>query len=224
MKLDIQLLLKNISKFIYPPFCRNCKVFLDGGSIFCSDCESKIKTISSLSIPVTAQKELKVFAISAYRDPLRSLILAKKYSDVLASKQLAQIMLERTIISHLPIDFIVPIPLHWSRYASRGYNQSFVMAKTIGKKLNIPVIRLLKRNKRTIFQSRLSFAKRQLNVKGAFDISFMYKNKDLSFLKDKNILLVDDLCTTSATLRNSSKIIFELKPKSINAVVACRVI
>ena len=165
-------MLKKLTTLFYPSFCRSCNILIPQDYIFCSNCDGKIKPIVSSFLQITPQKSLKVFAISDYKDPLRSLVLKKSFSEILASKQLAQIILQKTIIKKLDIDFIVPIPLHWSRYAWRGYNQSHVMAKVLGKELQKPVLNILRRTKRTVFQSTLNVEKRKENVKGVFDISF----------------------------------------------------
>ncbi|MCK4650848.1 ComF family protein [Candidatus Babeliales bacterium] len=213
-----------IFNFFYPSFCRYCNVLIEQDSIFCLNCFSKINPVATTFLPITKKKSLKVYSACEYKDPLRSLILKKTFSDILASKQLAKIILQKTILKKLDIDFIVPIPLHISRYAFRGYNQASVIAKVLGKELEIPYINLLRRKKRTIFQSKLSVSKRQSNLKDAFDIAFRYKIFNTDFIKNKNIMLVDDLCTTGATLKNAGRVLFNLKPKSICAVVACRVV
>jgi len=216
--------LKKLTTLLYPSFCRFCNILIPQDFIFCNSCNGKIKPIVSSFLQITPQKSLKVFAACDYKDPLRSLILKKKFAEILASKQLAQIILQKTVIKNLDIDCLIPIPLHWSRYARRGYNQSYVMAKTLSKELNKPVLNVLRRAKRTVFQSTLSVEQRKENVKDVFDIGFRYKFNNLDFLKNKNILLVDDLCTTGATLKNAARVLINFKPKSMNAVVACRVV
>ena len=213
-----------IFQLFYPSFCRSCNVLVLQRSVFCDDCLQKVKPVVSVYLPITPKKPLKLFAISAYKNPIRPLILKKSYSDILASKQLAQLIFDMTPIKDLNFDYIVHIPLHWTRYAKRGYNQSAVMAKVLSKKLKIPHLNVLKRKKRTIFQSKLSFEKRQENLKDAFSVRFRYKQEGGKFLKDKKILLVDDLCTTGATLKNAARILLKFEPQSISAVVACRVI
>jgi ComF family protein len=211
-------------RLLYPSFCRSCNKLIEQNAVFCCECDKKIKPIVSVFLPITSKHSLKVFAVSDYKNPLRSLILKKSFSDMLACKQLAKLILQKTPIKDLDIDYIVSIPLHWTRYAKRGFNQSHVMSSVLGKGMNVPTLKLLRRKKRTVFQSKLSSDERQINVKGVFDLSFRYKSKDLSFLKDKNILLVDDLCTTGATLKNAARVLLKFKPKSISAAVACRVV
>lgn len=213
-------LINKTLNFFYPTTCRYCNKLIQQDSIFCMSCQQKIVPVVSIFIPVTNSKSIKLFAVSDYQEPLRSLILKKTFSDILASKQLAKLILQYCPIKNLEIDYIVPVPLHWTRYAKRGYNQSYEMAKILSKSLNIPLLNILKRNKKTLFQSSLSFDKRQENLKNAFIIKSKYKD----LIKDKNILFVDDLCTTGATLKNCARALLEYKPKSFNAVVACRVV
>lgn len=220
------MILKNIFKLFYPTFCQSCKKLIEQDFIFCYDCSKKIKPLVSVFAKITDTKSIKVFAASEYKEPLRSLVLKKSYSDSLASKQLARLILQHTPIKDLEIDYIIPIALHWTRYAKRGYNQSYVMAKVLSKSLNVPVLDLLKRKRRTTFQSKLSSAQRQENVKNVFGLKLRYRNKALlkERLKDKNVLFVDDLYTTGATLKNSAKVIKNFGIKSFYAVVPCRVV
>ncbi|MFC1894467.1 ComF family protein [Candidatus Dependentiae bacterium] len=217
-------MLNYLATLFYPKFCRFCNVLISQDSIFCLNCYSTIKPIVSRYLQVTPKKSMKVFAVSDYKDPLRRLVLKKAYSEILASKQLAQILLEKTVIKNLDFDFIVPIPLHWTRYSRRGYNQANVMGMVLSKKLQKPVLNLLRRNRKTVFQAKLSNEKRHQNVKDVFDISFRYKFNDLSFLQNKNILLIDDLCTTGATLKSAARVLINFKPKTINSIVVCRVV
>jgi predicted amidophosphoribosyltransferase len=99
------------------------------------------------------------------------------------------------------------------------------MAKVLGKKLDIPVVRLLKRKKRTKFQLKLTKSSRQENVKNAFCICKKSRDNLSEIIQDKNIIIIDDLCTTGATLKNMSITLLKKggqAPRSISALVACR--
>ena len=214
-----------VSNFFYPAFCKSCSSLIEQDFIFCLECNSKIQPIVSSFLSLTPTKKMKIFAVSAYKEPLKKIILEKSYSgNMLASKQLGQIIYKKTVIKNLDIDLLIPVPLHWTRFAKRGYNQAYVIAKELGLKLNVPVLDVLKRKKRTVYQASVSFAGRQKNVENAFCLKPEYESEIVKLLKDKNILFVDDLCTTGATLKNSARFLLKFKPKSINAVVACRVI
>lgn len=232
VKVEKNLLLLFLRKFynffldiIYPNFCRSCFIQIKSNEIFCNTCLSTIKPVASLDLNLTLAKKITVFAVSPYRNPLKKLILDKFYSQSeLSSKQLAWLIYQKTIVKNLKIDFLVPIPLHWTRYAKRGYNQSYIIAKELSKLLGVSLLNVLKRNRKTLYQSTLSFDDRQKNLKDVFGIKYRYKKRIKYLLKNKNIMIVDDLLTTGATLKNSSKLLFKFNPNSINAVVACRVI
>lgn len=93
------------------------------------------------------------------------------------------------------IDLLVPVPLHWIRRLSRGYNQSELLCRGIGQILERPVnIRALVRHRHTDKQSQQAASDREKNVKDAFSL------RHPDDLRGKHILLVDDVLTTGATL------------------------
>ena len=208
--------LKNI---ISPPHCSSCKKFLHERSVFCFECEKKLKPIVSHTLDITPSKSIKVFSVSRYVDPIKALILSKRYGNYVSCVQLAQLILEKTFLKEQEFDYLVPIPLHWTRYARRGFNQAEVIARTIGKETGIPVINLLKRVKMTSYQSKLSSTDRYSNVKKAFKL-----NVEKDQYIGKRLLLIDDLMTTGATLKAAAKTLLPLKPVLLQAVVAARVV
>lgn len=208
--------------FIYPNFCFYCKDFLQDKSVFCQSCKDKIRPVVTTNLEVTNKYKVKIFAISEYKYPIKSLVLAKGGSDIVASRKLGELAWEMTYIKNVDFDFIVPIPLHWKRYAERGFNQAQEMANAISKKSGKPVVNLLKRVKSTQRQSELSPSGRALNVHDAFVL-----NLDQELKKNyecKKFLIVDDLLTTGSTVKFATKVLIGLKPDSFTAIVACRVI
>jgi len=206
---------------IAPPYCMACKRFLSKRDVFCSECVRLIKPIVSHDLKVTDSLTVKVFAVGTYTDPLRFLILAKSWSNSVASRQLGQLVWEMTYIKNVPFDVIVPIPLHWMRYSWRGYNQSEEMAKELSHRSGKPVYNFLKRVRYAPFQSAVSPEKRVENVKGVFELKDSKEAR--LYYKGKHILLVDDLLTTGATIRAAAKELNKLKPASITIIVAARV-
>lgn len=93
------------------------------------------------------------------------------------------------------IDLLVPVPLANKRKRQRGYNQSEMLARGISEKTHIPIVRnhLLRRHFKES-QTHLTRYERQENVADVFAV------KDADFFKQKHILLIDDICTTGATL------------------------
>ncbi len=101
-------------------------------------------------------------------------------------------------------DLLVPVPLHFYRENWRGFNQAEEIALAISGKMKVPVKRVLVRNKRTKQQSLLSNRKeREKNVKGVFEVDKEYK----SILRGKKILLVDDVFTSGADMRECTKVL-----------------
>lgn len=173
----------------------------------------------SHKIRLSKSYTMTIFAISDYHEPIRSLILAKSRSDITASKQLGKLILMHTPLQYIPIDCFIPIPLHWTRFAHRGYNQADEIAQILAHNTGKPVIHAIKRTKRTQFQSKLTHGNRLHNVRNAFIVT-----GDGSYFHNKHIVLVDDLMTTGATLQALAKMIIKYKPASISVAVACRVV
>lgn len=211
-------LYKYCKNLLIPPFCENCKKWLDEPSIFCKDCVNLIRPIISTKLSITSTISMPIFAISSYQEPLKSLILAKAHSQRLASKQLGSLIWDLTPLKTIHFDYIVSVPLHWTRYAYRGYNQAEVIASVLAQKSGKPLAHLLKRNRLTPFQSKLNVEQRSDNLHNAFDLMKI----DQELYKNKHILLVDDLMTTGATLKNAARKLLLLKPASILGVVSCR--
>ena len=198
---------------LFPAFCVYCRDFIPGRSTFCSKCFKMILPVPSTQFCFNGYT-IHISAVSAYKEPLKSLVLAKKYSNILAAKQLGKLV--REVITK-EFDYLVPIPLHWLRFARRGFNQTEVMAYAIAED---KVALLLKRKKRTAFQSTLSSDQRRENVKYAFVLDDIDVNK----YKNKNLMLVDDLFTTGSTVKAAIEALMKLEPASINVAVACRVV
>lgn len=209
-----------VADCVTPPMCAYCRLCMNERSVLCETCTAKIQPVVSMRLEITATKDMWVFAVSAYRDPLKTLILAKGYSDIVAARQLGQLMWDMTYIKNVPFDYIVAVPTHWSRFARRGFNQSLEMAKIIARESGKPLLQPLKRAKRTQFQSSLDKTMRAQNVHEAFE----WVSGDWGFLQDKKILIVDDLFTTGATMKEMARVLVRAKPASLVAVVACRVV
>jgi len=216
------MMLRTILHFLYPPQCFSCGVYVLPETVFCTVCVGTIKPIVSLMLPISAGNALTIHALSAYEPPIKELILKKFNRDIVASKQLGTLLVQKGVLHNLPIDVIIPVPLHWTRYAWRGYNQVHEMARVIGSILNKPVIPLLSRSQKTKFQARLSLEERQKNVQDAFTVSWWRQKNALYLLEGKHIVLIDDLCTTGATLKSCARVLLNYKPASITSVVACR--
>jgi len=219
------IFISHILEALYPSMCRHCSCLIARENVFCDSCQKTITPAVSLHLATGYGHTLKIYAIGTYQAPLKKMILKKFSYDIVASKQLAQLMLSYTPLDTMPVDMIIPVPLHWTRYATRGFNQSHEMAKVLSKTIGAPVCTKVKRTRKTAYQSTLERENRKKNVHGAFVLNTSLSLEDRKKLfAGKHILIVDDLCTTGATLVNIAKTITPYGPASVSAVVACRAV
>jgi ComF family protein len=134
-----------------------------------------------------------VYTFGSYQETLRKLIHLFKYSKVRPLARPLGALLARAIPREHRFDLIIPMPLHWRKRWSRGYNQSELLAKEIARCWGVPVAKVVRRVKATAPQAGLSNSKRRLNVRAAFQIR---KGSDIKGLR---VLLIDDVVTTGAT-------------------------
>lgn len=110
------------------------------------------------------------------------------------------------------IDLVVPIPLHHLKKAERGFNQSYYIAKGISTATGIPLnARAVKRVRFTQSQTTMTLKEREENIDGAFKVRKTEK------VKGKNILLVDDVMTTGATISECGRVLLEVGASRIYA-------
>lgn len=149
-------------------------------------------------------------AVGYLEGTLRTAIHRFKYSNLRPlATPLGQLMAQYLLYNQLPVDVVVPVPLHSQRLKERGYNQAALLAKGITETLDLPLLdNALLRVKSTVPQVGLGARQRRDNVKGAFHCA------DVD-LKEQRVLLIDDVCTTGATLEACS---LALRGSGVSAV------
>lgn len=135
-----------------------------------------------------------IIAAVVFAGPVREAIHSLKYGNGRAlAAPLAAFMVDAWRRAELSADCVVPVPLHASRQAERGYNQSALLARALAAASGLPVDeKLLARRKATRQQALLNAVERRANVKDAFLCQ--------AAAAGKRIVLVDDVCTTGSTL------------------------
>jgi ComF family protein len=133
------------------------------------------------------------YAFGSYEGKLRKLVHLFKYDRI---ETLAR-PLARLALTAFPreerFDFIVPMPLHWTRRWRRGFNQAELLAREIGRRTGLPVKKVVRRRRATPSQARLTNSQRRSNMAGAF------QTRSSADLRNRRVLLVDDVLTTGAT-------------------------
>lgn len=153
-----------------------------------------------------------------YKDELREKILDYKFNDnPYLYRMFLEIILKDYKICELikQCDYIIPVPMYKTNIKERGYNQTELISKGIAKKLNIiydkNILIKIKQNKR---QSTLDEQERKRNIKNVYKII----NEDK--INGKNILLLDDICTTGATINECYKMLKKYSDKVTILVLA----
>ena len=216
---------------IYPPLCASCGVLrpLDY-HIFCLDCLHELPETSFhlyQQNPFTDHfkgriqiKSGAAFLFFSRMGGTQRLLHQIKYNNqpeiitVIGrwyGKQLIQ-------VPHwADMQAIIPVPLHWKKFRKRGYNQSAVFGAGIGEALGIPCYDYALR--RVTHDKSLTGMKRLDRVE---TIGSSYKLVKPSLVRNKHIMLVDDVLTTGATLEACALTLLEAKAKSVSLItIAC---
>lgn len=200
--------------------CNKCNesLFESFNFSFCAKCAAILENPFIAECPECSNLEFsfdKIMVAGKYNSVLRELILKfKNHRKYFLSNFLSFILrqkLESFEFSHT-IDFFVPVPLHWTKEFTRGFNQSAILAEKIKSK-DQPVCTDLVRIKRTKPQFTLNYNERLKNIKGAFAIR---KGHPFS---GKNICLVDDIKTTGATLNECAAVLKNANANKVFALV-----
>ncbi len=114
---------------------------------------------------------------------------------------------------------VLPVPLHLTRLRWRGFNQSLILARAIGQRINTPVDPwLLSRTRPTPPQTPLSREERRANVRGAFGVNMP------ALAKGKRFLLVDDVYTSGATVEECARTLYQNGARSVDVFTLARVV
>ena len=242
--MNLAEVLRNVSDVIFPPQCLGCSTIFESvkNRIFCPACAENVHHISGSICSVCgitfadspAGNHLcgvclekrpwfsQARAVFSYEGVILNAIHQFKYKrDIASGEMMACFMAD---FSFPDIDFseyslIVPVPLHIKRLRERGFNQSLILARHLGEKKDIPVnFSLLRRHKFTATQTGSNKTERKQNIKGAFEVS------DSKIIASKNILLVDDVYTTGATVDECSKTLIKAGAQKVSVLTLARVL
>jgi ComF family protein len=215
----------NLLDFLFPKKCVGCGKF---GDYICFSCFTKLSTsvaprclicgknsFDGMTHPICIGKYTidGYFASLNYKGIVKKLLYQFKYQPYLTDLHttltdllhdaLIQDELFANILAKQPL--LIPIPLSKSKLRKRGYNQSEMLAKNLGKRLDLPVQNLLIRIKETKPQYGLKREDRIMNMEDAFSIA--YGISHIAYGKNRNVFLVDDVLTTGSTLLEAAKIL-----------------
>ena len=116
------------------------------------------------------------------------------------------------------VDFVIPVPLHWTRKWKRGYNQAEVIASAVAEAMGAPLkTDIIRRRKATKTQTKMSVEEKAANVSKAFSVNM---NSIQSLSSARHLLLIDDVFTTGSTLYACFAALRTAFPPSVRISVA----
>lgn len=195
------------------PCCQRCGLSLAAYQAFCGNCLQHPHLFTQLH------------AVADYQPPYPYLIKKFKYAKQLIYGELLGELLSKSLQQNISkqqlaeINYLLPIPLYKQKHRQRGFNQAQILASTLAKQLQIPLLlKAVERNKQTKAQEGLSLQKRKKNLKDAFSITCKQQNK----LSGSYIVLIDDVVTTGATVNSLCSVLFQAGVKRIDVWCICR--
>ena len=223
--------------FLYPAQCKVCEELLglESAPYICNSCWTDIEFIEPpwceiCGIPnaenlcevcaTNPPRYGKLRTIAIYEKSIQHAIHLFKFEKRISlCKPLSQLIVDciPEDINIIDYDYIIPVPIHKRRLRERGFNQSTMLLKGISKVVNLSVLDdVLIKQKNTSPQSSLDREARQTNIKGAF------KLQDADKIRDKHILVFDDVFTTGATIREVVNVLWNADPREIDVLTLAR--
>lgn len=228
-------------RFIFPALCPLCSAEVNTSGL-CSSCWTQVQLISAnactqCGIPFAHDQILArcgnclreppefdaATAAMVYNDTSRQLVLALKYGDRQdIAPVLARMMRAKTLPFIIDADLVMPLPLHPTRFFSRRFNQSAELCRHL---LNGTPHKhkfcsdLLLRSKKTPSQGRKTRQQRHDMMRGAFEVPAPNRAQ----IKDKHIVLIDDVLTTGASLSSAARALKKAGANKVSVSVAARV-
>lgn len=225
-----------ILNILYPPRCPVCHNILRGKDTVCEPCRKKLRYVQEPKCKKCGKEmekqELeycsdcrrfshafdKGAAVFLYDETMRESISMfkyhnrREYADFYAKEMYEHC---QWFLKNCAPEVILPVPVHKEKKRKRGFNQSELVAKKLGKLLKVPVdTGYLLRTEKTTPQKELTRQQRKQNLKKAFALSDEGENYE-------RVLIVDDIYTTGATIDAISEILRENQTKIIFFLTIC---
>lgn len=222
----------SLLNFVFPPVCGACK---KAGSLLCDSCHAQLQWVPAplcdrCGRPVAKATECcavcrerplplqQIRAAVLFADPVTKLIHNLKYNGAFGlAKPLAQLMGQAWPEWHMPVDLVLPIPLHAERERKRGYNQSALLARAFSQAVELPYAEhALQRTRFTTPQVGLTAVERLVNVQDAFSAD--------GCVQGRHVLLIDDVCTTGATMAAAANALFTAGARAVSGYCVARAV
>jgi ComF family protein len=206
-----------LGELVGPSGCVACDVRQRG--LFCSACVAAVEK--------KVVEKRGVISIFEYGGAIASAIRRFKYggrSELGArlGRAMAESVVETLDVAR-GVDLVLPVPLHPIRLVERGYNQSLLLARPVARILKLPLLaHALLRVRHTPRQVTLDRIERLANLYDAFEFGVRPNGLGVRDIRDARILLIDDVCTTGATIDGCARALIEAGARTVQALVLAR--
>lgn len=190
-----------------PPHCERCAEPLTPGRSHCRECSTRLYACA------------RVRAAFLYKGPAVSIVHAFKYRGRRSAARSAGLWMAAALPRFSELhgaELLVPMPLHPSRRRERGYNQALLIAESLSAASGIPLDESLARTRRTDPLWALGRSERQQSLSGAFLCTRP------GMVRGRKVLLVDDVCTTGASLESCAEALLSAGAASVDGLVFAR--
>lgn len=188
--------------FVGEHICLYCGMPLKDESDYCNRCQYSRQEFSKNRAPLV------------YDGDVKRLIYAFKFNQKkYIAETLGALMADEYLKRSMDADIIVFVPMTKEEEKKRGYNQSELLANEVGKRLNMPVLPALVKIRSTSAQKELKGKDRATNLEGAFACVF-------DQVKNRRILLIDDIFTTGATANECTKTLLKAKARDVSVLTS----
>jgi len=224
---------------LWPSRCPGCGAAAGAETLLCPECinalagsltEHRCPKCGSLRNPVLRMRGRcqlcrrdplafdRAVAGGDWTPPMSTLICALKFNGRKhVARPIARFMSAAAVREGVGPDAVVPVPLHWTARVKRRFNQAELLAAFVASRLKRPLVKALKRVRRTPSQRNYSRTGRFENVRGAFA-----PNRRARSLAKRSVLLVDDVMTTGATASECARTLKRAGVREVVVLVAAR--
>ncbi len=207
--------------FLFPQTCGVCGAGTECENGVCASCTERISSLAA-GHPVPSRRDIphvrSATVLLPYTDEIRTLIHSLKYHGVRDAGIFIGGLLAHKVLAEKgrsPDMLLVPVPLHPRKLSERGYNQSERIAHGMSLSGGFPVLeQAVERAKYTGSQTGLDAVRRSRNVSGVFRVT------DGEAVRGRDVIIVDDVLTTGATISECAAELQRAGARSIHAAVA----
>ena len=202
--MNIEKILNSFLNLLYPNVCCFCDKICD--DYICPKCKIKLNKIAKFKTNKYNNKYFrKHIYLFKYEGIIKDTLIKYKFREKnYKYKGFVNFLLKNKKICEIlkSYDIIIPVPIHHKRMKKRGYNQSELIARNIARSTGLELVAdALTKVKNNIAQSTLNREDRQNNVRDVYGI------KNIEKIKNKRVVLIDDIYTTGSTVNECSRIL-----------------